>query len=104
MLPRPFNPHYGSNTQLVLVAATPQARNLEAQDGVVRVVNASGGALMYFRTYSSLDVVAPVASAIDYPVLPGMAVLVSKDQAHDRISLFSTAGTTCDVMTGNGGV
>lgn len=104
MLPRPFNPHYGSNSQHTLVAATPQTRALEAQDASVRVVNAVGGALMYFRTYSSKDNPAPVASAIDYPVLPGMASVVNKDQSHDLISLFSAAGTTCDVMTGNSGV
>lgn len=98
----PFGPQYGSNQVVALAAATPQAKTINADSKCLRVVNSGAGDL-YVRMYSSLATAA-IASAIDCPVLPSTAIVLRKDDAHDRVSLFSAAGTTAQIMTGEGSV
>jgi hypothetical protein len=97
---RPIGPHYGSNQVVTLAAATAQALTIERNDQQVRVWN-SGASKLYLRTYENAGTVA-VASAVDYPVPPGVISTFTKPLGHDRISLLSASGTTCEVMTGEG--
>lgn len=103
MIDRAFAPHYGTNQVVVLAAATPQIKSIEGADTTVRVINAAAGDL-YFRTYSSQQGNAPVADATCMKVLAGTERYVYADYTQDRISLYSLAGTTAEVMTGTGAV
>jgi len=98
----PFLPHYGSSQQATLVAATPQILNLTRDDVSLRIWN-SGTNTLYFAVYDSLGT-ARVASATDCFVPPNTILTVTKGFGMDRISLFSTAGTTCELMTGGVGI
>lgn len=103
MIPRPFAPQFGSNQVVALVAATPQIKNIPGDASVLQIVNAGAGDL-YVRPYSSATVPAPVASALDFPVRPGTWRLIFVGDVPDRISLFSAAGTTAELMQGDGGI
>ncbi|WP_443700167.1 hypothetical protein [Pseudomonas sp.] len=96
-----FAPHQGSNQLVTLVAATPQILTITAQDKSIRIANA-GANPVHFRTYDSTITPAPVASSADCPVLAGMASTFTKAMSHDRVAIFSTAGTTVNVCTGEG--
>lgn len=100
---RPFAPQFGSNQVVVLAAATPQAKNITADSQVLRVINAGAGDL-YVKAYSSQTTPVPVASAADYKVLVGTDRLITVGDEIDRVSLFSAAGTTAEIMTGDGGI
>lgn len=97
---RPFFPTYGSNV-IVTPAAGSAATSINSNDMQVRVVN-SGAAIGYFKTYSSLTVPTPTASAADCPILAGQSVVVTCGP-HDRLAYQSTTGTTFQIQTGNGG-
>lgn len=95
---QPFAPHYGSNQSLA--AGSPAtAVSISHQAKQMRVVN-TGANIGFFRTYDSTGG-APAATAADYPVPPGAGAIVSKI-GHNAISVFSPAGTTLQVMTGEG--
>lgn len=103
MIDRAFAPHYGSNQVMTLAAATPQVKNIEPADTTVRVVNAGAGDL-YVRTYSSQQGAAPVADNSCFKILPSSERYIYADYTQDKISLYSLAGTTAEVMTGTGAV
>lgn len=96
---QPFYPHYGAN-QVVTPAAASVTITISADDKQVRVVN-SGSGLGYFRTFSSLSG-ALEATTADCPVRAGSDLVVTKDPSHDRLAHISAAGTTFNVMTGEG--
>lgn len=96
---QPFYPHYGAN-QVVTPAAASATVTISADDKQVRVVN-SGSGLGYFRTFSSLSG-ALTATTADCPVRAGSDLVVTKDPSHDRLAHISAAGTTFNVMTGEG--
>jgi predicted dinucleotide-utilizing enzyme len=94
----PFCPAYGTN-QAVTATDPAASAEISAQNKQVRVVN-TGAAVAYVRTYPSSMTVA--ATATDVPVPPSMAVTITKDEAHDRISYFCATSTTLQIMTGEG--
>jgi len=95
-----FMPTYGSG-QALAAAAASAAVAINAQNKQVRVVN-MGAAIAFVRTYSSLTVPAPAATAADLPVAPNTTVTFSKDETHDRLAHISATGTTLQVITGEG--
>lgn len=95
----PFKPHYGTN-QVVAPAAGSAAINIDPTDKTVRVSN-TGANIGYFRVYSSNE--APSATAADMPVAPNETVYVEKGEGQNRLAHISAAGTTFQVMTGEGG-
>ncbi len=97
---QPFSPHQGSNQAFTIAAAGNQAVTIDGGDRSLRIANA-GANPVHFRTYSSSGAAA-VATAADCPVLPNMASTFTKQIGHDRVSLFSTAGTTVHLCTGEG--
>lgn len=101
--PRPFAPQFGANQIVVLVAATPQAKNITADSQVLRVLNVGAGDC-YVKGYSSATVPAPVASTTDYRVSAGQDKLITVGDVIDRVSLFSVAGTTVEIIPGDGGI
>lgn len=101
-LARPFSPQWGSNQVSVLAAAGTAALSV-TKDSTTLLVYNSGAGDLYVAAYSS-QAIAYVASAKDYPVPPGQSKVVYIGDVMDRVSLFSTAGTTGQVMTGDGGV
>jgi len=96
---QPFNPQYGSN-QVLTVGASSASATISTGSKQARVLN-SGANKGYFRLYNS-KFGAQNASTADCPVSAGMATTVTKDQDHDSIAYISAAGTTFDVMTGEG--
>lgn len=100
----PFAPKYGSG-QTVNPAAASANSPIEATNNQVRVVN-TGSNAGYFRTYNSVDAVGTpalaVATAADVLVMPGMVTTITTPLTHDRIAYISAAGTTFNIMTGEG--
>ncbi|MES3022745.1 MAG: hypothetical protein V4857_14290 [Pseudomonadota bacterium] len=97
---QPFMPKYGSN-QVLTAGAAALIASIDAENKQLRVVN-TGAGKGYFRTYDSTALPAPVATVADCPVPAGMATTVTKPSNHDRLSYISAAGTTLEVMTGEG--
>lgn len=98
---QPFFPHYGQN-QVVAPAAASASTPINADDKQARVCN-SGAAVGYFRTYNSFGATAPQnATVADCPVLPGESLVVTTGPNHDAIAYISAAGTTFQIMTGEG--
>lgn len=95
-----FMPTYGSG-QALAPAAASAAVPINAQNKQVRVVN-TGAAIAFVRTYSSLTVPEPAATAADLPIPAGASVTFSKDETHDRLAHISATGTTLQVITGEG--
>lgn len=102
MLPRPFSPQFGSNQVSVLGAAGNAALVVTADSTTLYVYNSGAGDL-YVAGYSSKSAVY-VASNKDYAVPPGATRIIYIGDVLDRVSVFSTAGTTAQVMTGDGGI
>lgn len=92
----PFKPHYGTN-QVVTPAAGAAAITIAKGDKSVRLAN-SGAGICYVRIQPDGD-----ATTADLPVRSGETVVVEKDQDFTRLSHISAAGTTLNVMTGEGG-
>lgn len=96
---QPFMPHYGAN-QVLTAGATPTSVSVPIGGKQLRVVN-TGASKGYFRTYNSMAAPGTTASAADYPVPAGLGCIVTRI-GHDMISVFSSGGTTLEVMPGEG--
>ncbi|KQP36137.1 hypothetical protein [Pseudorhodoferax sp. Leaf274] len=99
---QPFQPLYGSN-QVVTSAAVSAVVGIPSGRGAdcLRVVN-TGTGLVHVRTFSSKDSGANgVASAADFPIPPGVASTIYAGQ-HDRLAHISAAGTTLQIIAGQG--
>lgn len=92
-----FKPHYGSN-QVVTPAAASASITISTDDKSVRVCN-TGANIGYFRTSAA----ATTATTADVPVPAGQTVIIEKPQEHGVLAHISAAGTTFQVMTGEGG-
>jgi hypothetical protein len=86
----------------VTPAAASATITIDGSDKQVRIVN-SGAAKGYFRTFSiALTPGGSEATVADCPVAAGDSIIVTKQSGHDRLSHISSAGTTFEVMTGEG--
>lgn len=101
MIKQPFFPAYGTNQALTLAAATPGNATLNKESRQVRIVN-TGANIAYVQTFSSVDQPGTLATAVDFPVPAGAMCTISKDTDHDTLAYLSTAGTTLNVMSGDG--
>jgi len=104
MFDHPFAPHFGSN-QVITPAASSAAVNINADDKQVLVIN-TGANIGYFRTFSLLEAAdkaaAGVATTADVPLPAGQSRIITKGVGHNRMATISAAGTTFQVMTGEG--
>jgi hypothetical protein len=96
----PFKPHYGTN-QVITPAAASADIVLAKGDKSVRVRNSAATNIGYFRITASTE--SSAATTADMPVSPGETVIVEKEQDWTRMATISAAGTTFQVMTGEGG-
>jgi hypothetical protein len=96
---QPFYPHFGTN-QVITPAAASASATIDRNNKQLRVLN-SGANIGYFRTYNS-EGGSQSATTADYPVAPNQASVVSIGPFHDSIAYISAAGTTFNVMTGEG--
>lgn len=98
---QPFNPRYGSN-QVLTPAAGSAAAVVDSQRSSmnIRLVN-NGSNICYVRTYDSRNG-AQSATVADFPVPPNMASTLTKSLDHDTVAHISAAGTTLQVMLGEG--
>jgi hypothetical protein len=94
----PFKPHYGSN-QVVTPGAASASVSIDKSDKSVRVVN-TGANKGYFRIGAG----AQTATVADCPVAAGASLVVEKGDGADTIAHISAAGTTFEIMTGEGGI
>lgn len=101
-IPRPFSPQFGSNQISTLGAAGTAALSVTADSTTLYVANTGSGDL-YVAAYSS-KALAYVASNKDYFVPAGQTRYIFIGDVLDRVSVFSTAGTTYQVMTGDGAI
>lgn len=92
----PFNPAYTSG-QTVTPAAAAASITVNPVSKNVCLTNL-GANVCYVR----LSDVAISATVTDYPVPPGMQVIITKQDGHSILSHISAAGTTLHVMTGEG--
>jgi len=100
MIIQPFFPKYNSN-QVVSAGAASAVITIEKDNRQVRILN-TGANIAYVQTYSSLDNAAHAATVADFPVAPNQSCIISKDTSHDRLAHISAAGTTLQIMTGDG--
>jgi hypothetical protein len=92
----PFNPAYNSG-QTVAPGAAAASISVNPVSKNVCLTNL-GANVCYVR----LSDVAISATVADYPVPPGMQVIITKQDGHSILSHISAAGTTLHVMTGEG--
>lgn len=95
----PFNPHYGTN-QIVTPAAASASLLVGVGNKQIRVLN-TGSNIGYFRTFNSANGTQSATTA-DCPVPASMATTVSKPDDHDSVAHISAAGTTFQIMSGEG--
>lgn len=96
----PFKPHYGTN-QVVTPAAASASITIGKGDKSIRVCN-TGANVGYFRTGLASNGTV-TATAADVAVPSGQSLVIEKDQDHDTLAHISAAGTTFQVMSGEGG-
>lgn len=95
---QPFCPQYGSN-QVLAAAAASASVAINKDSKQVRVVN-TGANKGYFRIYDNTDG-AQAATTADCVVAAGATVTVTKGN-QGSLAHISAAGTTLEVMTGEG--
>ena len=100
MLEFPFNPHYGTGTN-VSPAAVSASSPLNSGDKVIRLRNT--GATNPCQVRIGTAQMAATATAADLNIAPGETVLVYKGEGADTISYISAAGTTLSFITGSDG-
>lgn len=96
----PFKPHYGTN-QVITPGAASAAITIGKGDKTIRVRN-TGANTGYFRTGLASDGTV-TTSVADVPVASGETIYIEKPQDHDTLAHISAAGTTFQVMSGEGG-
>lgn len=92
----PFNPSYTSG-QIVAPAAAAASVSINAEAKSVCLSNL-GGFVCYVRVSNA----AVSATTADYPVMPGVQVVISKGDGENVLSHISAAGTSLHIMTGEG--
>lgn len=94
----PFKPHFGSN-QIVTPAAASASVTIGFGDKSIRVCN-TGANIGYFRTGSGVT----TATTGDVAMPSGAILIIEKPDDHDTLAYISAAGTTFQVMSGEGGI
>lgn len=97
----PFKPHYGSN-QVVSPGAASAEITIGKGDKTIRIRNTGSTNPMFFRTGNSANGTVTATTA-DVPVSPGETVYIEKPQDDDKLAHISAAGTTANIMSGEGG-
>jgi hypothetical protein len=98
-----FNPSYGSNTSLTLVAATPQSRAINPQDATIRISNTGATNGAYALSFTTANGVQVASATKGVYIPPNSTLMFTKAYGADTLSLLSTAGTTVEVITGTNG-
>ena len=93
---QPFSPAYTSG-QVVTPAAAAASITINKAAKQVCLTNL-GANVCYVR----ISDVAISATTADYPVPPGMQLVITKADGQTVLSHISAAGTTLHVMTGEG--
>lgn len=95
---QPFNPAYGSTLTVTPGAASANvAIDTRRESKNLRILN-TGANIAYVRVGSG----AQTATAADFPIAPGQASTITKDQDHDNLAHISPAGTTLVITRGEG--
>lgn len=94
----PFAPHYGTG-QALTATSSSASTTIGKGDKTVKILN-TGTGLAFFR----IGVGTQVATSADCPIVAGTLTYVSKAQDDDTIGYISSAGSTLQIITGEGGV
>jgi hypothetical protein len=99
----PFHPASESNQILTATANTVGYAEIPSTGKSIRILN-TGSGVLHVRTYGNRNGASPdmPATTASYPIAAGQASVFSKGAIHNRLSFYSTAGTTFHVMLGEG--
>lgn len=95
---QPFSPHFGTNQVLTAGAAALNA-TIDAVDKEVRIMN-TGANIAYVRISRTDAIVA--ATTADFPIASGQTSTITKADGQNNLSYISAAGTSLQVMSGEG--
>lgn len=95
-----FIPAYGSNK--VVTAGAASATTTVGKGNRTLLVKNTGTGIAYFRTGLAADGTV-TASTADVPVAAGERMNIGKQLEHDTVAYISAAGTTLQIMAGEGG-
>lgn len=95
-----FQPVYGSG-QNVAPAAGSVTITIGAGSKALQFYN-SGANVCYVRVGRAVSGVFVAATTADYPIAPGTKEVIAKAQDDDSVSHISAAGTTLNVVPGEG--
>lgn len=94
---QPFNPSYGSG-QNVTAAGTSASVSLSNKTKQVRIVNTGATNAAQVRLGSG----SATATAADFHIQPNSIEVITKNTDHDVLAYISAAGTTLNIMEGEG--
>lgn len=92
-----FNPYYNVGQTVVSGASAQISINAEAMN--LALTNL-GTTVVYVRV-GNANMGAFTASAADYPVPPGMQMVIAKGDGQDKLAVFGT-GASLHVLPGRG--
>lgn len=96
-LEQPVAPLYGSGAVVSPAAASANVSGLSSAREQLLLTNL-GSQVCYVRTGAS----SQTATTADYPVPPGLQVVITKPAGHTNMAHISAAGTTLHYMLGTG--
>jgi len=96
-----FQPHYGSN-QVLTPGAASASITIGAGNQSLLLEN-TGANICYVRLGQAINGTVTATTA-DLPIAPGTQRVIGKPQDFDTLAHISAAGTTLQVMSGEGGI
>jgi len=97
---QPINPRWGSN-QLLTATNTSAQATVNGNTKQIHVENTGATNPVYVRTGNSANGIV-VATTADLRISPGTVEVFTKPQDDNRIAYISAAGTTLEVIEGEG--
>ena len=94
---QPLFPTYGTGQTVTPTNPATAVTVLGNNKQLVLTVPVASTQVVYVRVTSSTD--TSNATAADYLILPGMQVVISKPESHNRVSCFAAAaGSTVHIL------
>lgn len=96
---QPFAPRRGGNKNIT-ASTTSQAVSIGAGEKNLRIVCTAGGGNVHVYTYRASDATSVRnADTSDFPVMAGMASVITKDEQHDTVAVVADSGTPAVKLT-----
>lgn len=100
---QPFAPRRGGNKNIT-ATTTSQVVTIGAGESNLRIVCGTGGGNVHVYTYNSANTTSVRnADTTDFPVMAGMASVITKSIDHDTVAIVADTGTAAaKLMPGEG--